>query len=387
MTIMLTSTPALSKSQHLLSERVKALFYAATVFDPLIILFCLLWALSVARDWRPVESLIWVGVVLLSSAIHFIYVRRSLAKADFVRHYVRLEHQFATVVVLGAVIWCLGFIMYTPNAEQSHATSLYIFSFFMLLFFSVRFAGSALLFKLLFTLIGSTLVGTIYFSFSGDLLIMSVALLALSFIWQNFKLQHRQLLLRISDKVARSELAQELQQANAELKKLARLDGLTQLGNRHYFDQCFTVLLSHHFRASQPVSLLLLDIDYFKSYNDTLGHVAGDQCLTKVAALLKQACLRPDDQAFRYGGEEFAILLGGTHQQGALKIAERIHLLLRDANLSHPSSQVAGYVSVSIGVVSCVPHIDTSSQSLLLQADKALYQAKDNGRNQSYCFQ
>ena len=134
-------------------------------------------------------------------------------------------------------------------------------------------------------------------------------------------------------------------------------------------------------RSTQPLSLILADIDYFKCYNDHYGHQAGDDCLVVVAQTMAQVVKRSLDFVARYGGEEFAIVLSGTDVEGAFQVAERIRLAILELKLPHASSEVCDQVTLSLGVASIIPSFEQLLDDLIANADKALYQAKEQGRN------
>lgn len=173
----------------------------------------------------------------------------------------------------------------------------------------------------------------------------------------------------------------------SEKRKYAELsirDGLTGVYNRRYFD----VVLAREWHAARtrgtPLSLVLLDVDHFKKYNDTFGHLQGDDCLRAVARAVQAALLRPGDEVMRYGGEEFAVLLPGADKEGARHMAERIRQNVQDLGLPHPASSVAGaggVVTVSIGISVLWPHKYAMPAELVRMADEALYAAKNGGRN------
>jgi adenylate cyclase len=165
-------------------------------------------------------------------------------------------------------------------------------------------------------------------------------------------------------------------------KQLAFIDGLTQIPNRRFFDQFLEQHWLENQRKYQSLCLILCDVDHFKKYNDTYGHQAGDLCLQKVAQAIGQN-VRVGDLAARYGGEEFAIILPNTIPEVALTIAERISDRLRDLKLPHSSSQTSKYVTLSCGVASTSTRLLTSPKELIEQADKALYQAKEQGRDRT----
>lgn len=181
----------------------------------------------------------------------------------------------------------------------------------------------------------------------------------------------------------RQSIEQELLNLNQQLSKLAALDGLTQIANRRVFDECLTREWQRGQREKATLSLILCDVDYFKLYNDSFGHQAGDLCLKKVAQAILNTVNRPADLVARYGGEEFAIILPQTPAKNALQVAETIRLQVKQLYLSHPESLVGDYISLSLGVTCIVPQAKYTKKQLLIAADKALYQAKKQGRDRA----
>lgn len=179
----------------------------------------------------------------------------------------------------------------------------------------------------------------------------------------------------------RKQIEITLKKANLKLKYQANIDSLTQIANRRRFDEYITQEWSRCSREREYLSLILGDVDYFKAYNDTYGHQAGDNCLYEVAQAIERAVKRPADLVFRYGGEEFAVVLPYTEEQGAIKVAADIHEQIQDLEILHHSSQVAGIVTLSLGVSSILPDSRSSLQTLISAADGALYEAKLKGRN------
>jgi len=171
---------------------------------------------------------------------------------------------------------------------------------------------------------------------------------------------------------------------NDYLKGLASLDGLTGIPNRRAFDVRLAQAWSQACREGGTLSLMMIDIDYFKRYNDHFGHVQGDECLRQVAKAIAQSVNRPYDMAARFGGEEFACVLPETTLQGALILAEKIQARIRQLANAHPGSEVSEWVSLSIGVASLQPRVDREPSELIALVDQQLYQAKHNGRNQIF---
>lgn len=173
----------------------------------------------------------------------------------------------------------------------------------------------------------------------------------------------------------------ELKRSRDLLQRLTTLDPLTGIANRRRFDAYLGAEWARAARDEQPLSLIMVDVDHFKRYNDRYGHVVGDQCLSQIAATLQGAVQRPADLVARYGGEEFACVLPGTDLAGAEQTAERIRAAIEHLALPHPDSPVAGHVTISLGVATLFPHAEESSTSLIEAADRALYEAKQRGRN------
>ena len=181
--------------------------------------------------------------------------------------------------------------------------------------------------------------------------------------------------------IQQSQLYQQLQRANQELQRQATVDGLTQIANRRAFDRTLQQEWGRSTRENSPLSLILCDIDFFKAYNDSYGHQAGDDCLQQVARTMKQTVKRPSDLVARYGGEEFAAILPDTHAQGAIRVARRIRDRVKALQIPHQGSSIDSFVTLSLGVVTRIPDKSASWQDLIADADRALYRAKELGRD------
>lgn len=181
--------------------------------------------------------------------------------------------------------------------------------------------------------------------------------------------------------VERKRAAQELQAAYNAVEALAVVDALTGLANRRRFDAYLTAEWRREMRDAKPLSLLMLDADFFKSYNDAYGHVRGDSCLKQIAEACMDVVARPGDLVARYGGEEFAIILPETDNAGAVQVGTEICEALCARKLKHASNP-AGFVTISIGCATIVPQRGRHANDLIEIADRALYKAKHDGRNQ-----
>ena len=197
---------------------------------------------------------------------------------------------------------------------------------------------------------------------NSHLLILAIGLLALLFAhW------------------AQSKLSRRLTKAQSHLQ-LAYLDSLTLLPNRRYYDAFVRREWKRATRHHYPLSMIMIDIDFFKSYNDNLGHVEGDQCLRQVARTLRRYFRRSGDLIARYGGEEFCVVAACDSLQ-ITQLADILRMAVESMKLPHPDSKISPYVTISLGVATLIPRESVEFGDLLLHADRALYEAKNSGRN------
>lgn len=180
-----------------------------------------------------------------------------------------------------------------------------------------------------------------------------------------------------------AELNVSLARANAELHRLSVTDPLTGLHNRRYFDDAVEKTLSLAARHGTETTLLIVDVDYFKAFNDTRGHLEGDQCLRGLATALRDSVGRAHDIIARFGGEEFAVLLPATGESGARAVSGRIHENMLKLDIKHPSSPISDRLTVSIGSSTMGGDLLVSEKELVDTADRALYVAKESGRNRT----
>ncbi len=183
------------------------------------------------------------------------------------------------------------------------------------------------------------------------------------------------------------KVCKQLQLKNEQLNALATIDKLTQLANRRRFDEYLNMEWSRAAREQKPLSLILCDLDFFKAYNDTYGHLAGDKCLRSCAQVINSSVKRATDLAARYGGEEMAVILPNTCAHETAVIVEEIRANLASLKIVHEGSQVSPYVTFSFGLASLIPGPNESVEKIIQAADVALYQAKYAGRNRYkiYC--
>ncbi len=181
-----------------------------------------------------------------------------------------------------------------------------------------------------------------------------------------------------------NDMADSLQKTNQKLSNLGLIDGLTNIANRRSFDKKLEEEWFRAQRTKRPLSLFMVDLDYFKIFNDTYGHLAGDDCLRTIGLILKNVANRSTDLPARYGGEEFAVILPETDSQGAQAIAETLHTQVGQREIPHEASDVSQYMTVSIGIATLVDaSVINSPVELIKLADKQLYKAKEEGRNKT----
>lgn len=176
-------------------------------------------------------------------------------------------------------------------------------------------------------------------------------------------------------------LNKELEEANLQLEKLSKIDCLTGICNRYVFDNKIREEWDRSIRTFTPLSLIMVDVDFFKLFNDKYGHQAGDECLKQVALVLSSFARRSPDMVTRYGGEEFAVILPGAGQESAKELAERMRRGVEELNIKHEYSEISDRLTISLGVCTVIPSSKSSTDEFIRSADMALYQAKRMNRN------
>lgn len=200
--------------------------------------------------------------------------------------------------------------------------------------------------------------------------------------WQQSEIKFlSQLATQVGIATQQSQLYEQLKEANQQLQQLATRDGLTLLSNRRHFNEALEREWRQMQRDRTPLSLILCDIDFFKPYNDTYGHQAGDESLKQVAVAIQKASKRPLDFVARYGGEEFAVILPDTNANGAICVGETIREAVKALQVPHQASPTCGYITLSVGIATVMPGVESSVETLIQEADLALYRGKDKGRD------
>ncbi len=187
--------------------------------------------------------------------------------------------------------------------------------------------------------------------------------------------------LQFKDISERRAYEDALKKTNKKLKKQANIDGLTKISNRRFFNETLQKEWRRMQRSSKSIGLLMIDIDFFKLYNDNYGHAQGDECLKQIAKAIKSCAHRSHDLVARYGGEEFGYILPETDLKGAAIVAGSVLNAIRDLKIPHEYSKVANIATVSIGCYSMIPTIKDKQSELIIKADQLLYKSKESGRN------
>ena len=203
--------------------------------------------------------------------------------------------------------------------------------------------------------------------------ILYFLLLVFSVPWIFFLQKRRYILLQFEIK--------NREESRKRLEELAYIDSLTKIANRRYFEEFLEKEWNYCKRNQRELSIILLDIDFFKQYNDTYGHQAGDLCLQKIASCLDDELNRSHDLVARYGGEEFICILPNTNKEDAINIATKLNSAVQKLEIPHKNSKVSNIITISLGVSTVIPKDILEQTKLMKKADNALYVAKANGRN------
>ncbi|MBL0522706.1 GGDEF domain-containing protein [Aeromonas enteropelogenes] len=367
---------------HQVKQAIMVQLYTHALFSlPCLGLLAFGWSL-LFHDYLPVsEALGWLAAVFLLLLFRYWHLRWRQPALRRTAVPV-LEREMFIGVTVTSIIWALGVLLYmdklpdTYRAAMMMLTSLILTGSAIMLFGSRRIVYGAVLplgLAMLFELgVGNEQERIVSTMLAGYLFVFLPTLLRRLRRDQVASLYHR---------FSNADLVAELKAVSEHLRLTSRLDGLTGIANRAHLDDCLERAWRRCHRARAPLSLVLLDVDYFKQFNDFYGHQLGDDCLQQVGRLLAGVERREDDLAARYGGEEFALLLPCTGMQGALQVADRIRTALKELGIPHQKSLVSSRVTCSFGVATLIPDNSMKIADLIQKADAALYQAKHNGRD------
>ena len=339
---------------------------------------------EISANWLSLWWLILTGLTVY----RIWYVHRSKRLVDDQQTTVSLQIHFLGVVATG-LTWGAGYLFFISQSSIEHQA--------MLIMVLAGITAGGLVasygvkhhfFGFLFPALGAP---TLYGLYDGEriqiwisvLIIVFVIALIIGFL-RYARAIHELIDTRLENSLLVESLSasnRELEQSNEQLLELSSTDGLTQVANRRHFDNQLQREWGRAQRSGNWLSYLMVDIDFFKPYNDHYGHLKGDDCLKEVAQALQGVLRRPGDFVGRYGGEEFAILSPDTPPEGAMILAQKVRAVIEELNIPHRGSPVSGHVSVSVGVTSTKPSATGSVNDLIHTADRGLYEAKHHGRN------
>jgi len=329
---------------------------------------------------QKMSLLIWYGLILTLSIVRFLMGKNFKTNRQYTQDelsYWANRHVFFTTLL--STIWGVAGIMFFPNDLVHQVLLAFILSSVLLAAIPTLAASRlAFYFQIVVILLPTISLFLLSKEQTHGLMAIAMIILAITLILISTYIYH---------------LLFELQTTHIALQDLADTDQLTNIANRRHFDRKFKVEWRRAMRDQNPISMMMIDVDNFKKYNDSYGHQEGDKCLQAIAKAMESITNRPADLAARYGGEEFAILLPATSQENAAMLAERLRKKIENLNIQHERSSF-GVVTVSIGISCCEPAWDFTGKTpdedqkvifpamLLTAADNALYVSKEQGRNQ-----
>jgi len=364
------------------SEQIR-LLYATTKYRPCLHIIAAIVVVLIVLDSVPLPYItIWVITLTALNIYRIIDISNTQKVIDKIDNWHPIHKRFLFSAAALGLIYGLGLaFIFTQLTLLSQIYILCLVSTLvpagLVSFASDRYSFYAYLYSLCIPLLVQIflMAKSPYISIG----ICAVAFLAITrqlFLWNHVVIKNSILL-----KLKNEELLESLQQTNTRLQQQNIIDDLTKIANRRHFDEVLEKEWLRAKRIRTSLALLMIDIDFFKQYNDTYGHLKGDECLKQIATVLNNNLNRPGDFVARYGGEEFCILIPDTGLDGAVTFAEKVHSAVIALKIDNPGSVVSKYLTISIGIAAIVPKHDDSYMDLIYTSDKALYKAKTDGRN------
>jgi diguanylate cyclase (GGDEF)-like protein len=363
-------------------EKIRLVFKQLPTMQTTSLIVALVLCFSVRNLVSRQHILVWMLLILgvVGSRVVLYFNFRRLGVTPLAAQ--RWERAYMALALVSGIAWGLSAFIIFPAGSLGHIALLVLViaslsaattvSHSALKFGPAAWAGPALLcYAIRCFMEGSELEYTI------SLLIVVYLFTIIRYSFEHHGTIEEAISLRFDN----LELLDELRMTNDTLRLLSTTDRLTGIANRHYFEEIMSKEWRRAIRENRPLSVILLDIDRFKAYNDNYGHQEGDDCIQKVAAAIAGALNRPGDLAARFGGDEMVVVLPDTDIHGATRVAEKIRTEVAALCLPHAHSDTAQVVTVSVGVSSTIPEPETAPSQLLKLADTALYAAKAQGRN------
>lgn len=353
-------------------------------FIPAIIIYWLV------REYiHQTMGLIWLALMTVITVLRYIDISLTRSKLHTIIDYKVLEKRFATGCIMIGTSYGVGLFLFLPQLPQLNQIAVLSMIVAIIPVALVSFSTNKLSFLLYFLpalglpIFQCLLLADLFHIYAALFGIVYLYVVITLFDWQydvladaiNLRLTNHELVISLTN------INKQQEALNKRLEAISTVDSLTNLANRRYFDDALQRELLRAQRAKTSISLIMLDIDFFKQYNDEYGHLAGDNCMRLISTVLQENVKRPGDMAARYGGEEFCIIMPDTDQQGAIKLAEQIKKEVESLKIPHVKSGIADHVTVSMGTATTVPGPHFTPNTLINAADKALYTAKKDGRN------
>lgn len=372
-----------SRIKELMYQEQVGLLYKGSVSRPALHLISMLIFISVIHVYsNHVYILTWVAALLGLNIYRFLDISKTQKILDKIVDYKSLHIRYVICAGILGSIYSFGFILFFNDLPLLNQVYLLSLIAIMTPAGLVSFASDKITFSIYqYSL---TLPVIIKLFSTGEMVYFNYGVCGIIYVLITKKLfdwYYKVLMDAVRLKFENEQLSLSLKMMNESLKEISVIDELTQVANRRSLDESLEKEWSRAMRTKTPISLLMIDIDHFKKYNDEFGHLKGDECLKTIAQFLKENLNRPADFIARFGGEEFSIIMPETNLNGAINFAEKIHTGVRELNIPNPGSSVSRYLTISIGIASVVPAKDDSYMDLIYTSDKALYQAKNDGRN------
>lgn len=374
------STP--NMDERIYVEQV-SLLYTGSIYRPALHIFSLTLFLLIINDHvNTFYAYTWALLLLGLNVYRFIDIYNTQKIINELNDFSVIHKRYALCAGLLGAVYGLGVVFFfdqLPILNQVYLMTLLavIAPVGFVSFASDKYSFYMYLYALLLPIIIRTLaVGQFEYFNMGICGIIFLLIVRKLFIW-NYDVLIDSIRLRFENE----QLIKSLQVINSRLTELSVIDELTQVANRRSLDDNLEREWLRAKRMRTPISMLMIDIDYFKQYNDEFGHIKGDECLVYIADFLKNNLNRSGDFIARYGGEEFCIIMPDTNLSGATDFAEKIHSGVRDLKIPNPGSDVSKFLTISVGVASVIPGKDDTYMDLIYTSDKALYNAKNDGRN------
>lgn len=324
---------------------------------------------------------VWLLVILAATAIRFFLTQQCISRFKAHGYVPREALKHALTTGLSGILWGVGSLFVLDASPTAMVVSITTVQAMILGGALTLGAYPPSFYAFSLPAIFPLIIALCLQGGSTNIILATQSLVFLTLVFSISKRFNRSLRHVWQLTFEKEQLLQALTQASEHQKTLANTDALTGIANRRQFDHVLSQELSRMSRMPSPLSLLMLDVDHFKSYNDNYGHVAGDECLKQIARILSEQFGRASDTPARYGGEEFTVIMPHTDEKGALRQAQGIRHAMEQLHIDHAYSPVAQHITLSIGIVSLHTSDVREAKDLIAMADQCLYQAKSAGRN------